>query len=121
MVEYFRNLKMKKEKSELLIPFNFVAKGKALQDFSITLVRGTADDFRLTLARWLQKQQDDISGNTKEPAVADGKVTLRCTEETMMRIERQFATDILRTDPPAKHIRGTVFPPKVDPWDASKW
>lgn len=112
---------MKKEERSLLIPFNFVAKGKELQDFTITLVRGDADDFRLTLARWLQKQQDDISGNTKEPAVADGKVTLRCTEETLARVERQFASDILRTDPPPKHARGMVYPPKVDPWDVSKW
>lgn len=112
---------MKNNERSLVIPFNFVAKGKELQDFTITLVRGEADEFRLTLARWLQKQQDDKNGNTKEPSVADGKVTLRCNEETLARVERQFASDILKTDPPAQHIRGAVIPPKVDPWDVSKW
>jgi hypothetical protein len=112
---------MKKENNGLLVPFNFVACGKELQDFSITLVRGDAESFRLTLARWLQMHHEDTGGNAKEPGVAGGKVTIRCTGEMLGRIERQFASDILCTDPPPRGARGAIFPPKVDPFDVSKW
>lgn len=112
---------MKKQKSGLFVPFNFVARGKELQDFTITLVRGEAEAFRLTLARWLQMHHEDTNGNAREPGVTDGKVTIRCTDEMLGRIERQFASDILRTDPPPVGARGAIFPPKVDPFDISKW
>jgi hypothetical protein len=115
-------------KQKLSDLFNFVARSKALQDYTVTLTRPDADlvaqagDFRERLMNWLRLQGDDFKGNAEAPIVAkDGKVSLRCTEDTVARIERQFAGDILRVDPPARHARGAVYPPKVDPWDISKW
>lgn len=107
--------------------FNFVSQGKPLQDFMLTLTKPGADpaaqsdDFRARLTQWLHRQGDDANGNTQAPVAAGTQVSLRCTEETMQRIERQFAGDILKVDPPAQHMRGTILPPKVDPWDVSKW
>src|SRR3569832_96365 len=92
--------------------FNFESRGRALNDYTITLTRPGADrgaqaeDFAERLTRWLQMQGDDYKGNARRPAAADGTVALSCTEETMARIERQFAGDILRVDPPATHVRG---------------
>ncbi len=105
---------------------------KQLSAYTITLTRPAADlatqsdAFRTTLERWLRMQQDDQKGNAEKPAVTaaeagHARVTIRTTEETMARIERQFGGDILRTDPPAEHARGLVKPSKVDPWDVSKW
>lgn len=111
--------------------FNYVARGRELCDYTITLARPSSDlaaqaeGFAATLSRWLHMQADDFKGNAEEPQPAssttNARVSVRCTEETMARIERQFAGDILRTDPPAQHVRGAVYPPKVDPWDISKW
>lgn len=113
--------------------FNFQAQGRSLGEYTITLCRPTgqpeaqAEDFKLRLMRWLQLQGDDRKGNAQEPhavpAAADGyaRVSLSCTEETMLRIERQFAGDILAVAPPPQHQRGTVYPPRVDPWDITKW
>ena len=107
--------------------FNFVSSGKPLADYTLTLTKpgddpsSQAEDFRARLTQWLRLQGDDAKGNAEAPAVADARITLRCTEETLGRIERQFAGDILKIDPPAQHMRGTIFPPKVDPWDVSRW
>ncbi len=98
-----------------------------LQAFTITLTNAEADtaaqvaSFTATLDRWLQRQGDMQKGNAQNPVAGAGTVAISCTEETMQRIERQFAGNILRVDPPAQHVRGTVYPPKVDPWDVSKW
>lgn len=98
-----------------------------LQAFTITLTKpqadktAQADSFAATLDRWLQRQGDMQKGNAQSPVAGVGTVDISCTEETMQRIERQFAGDILRVDPPAQHQRGTIYPPKVDPWDVSKW
>jgi hypothetical protein len=103
------------------IPFNFCARGKTLRDYMITLTKPDgrpatqAADFSLRLTQWLRLQGDDFKGNAEAPVTAspDGRnarVALRCTEETLVRVE-----------PPANHMRGTVYPPKVDPWDTSKW
>lgn len=98
-----------------------------LQAFTITLTKPEADtaaqaaSFAATLDRWLQRQGDMQKGNAQNPVAGAGTVAISCTEETMQRIERQFAGKILRVDPPAQHQRGTIYPPKVDPWDISKW
>ena len=98
-----------------------------LQAFTITLTKPEQDvgaqaaSFATTLDRWLQRQGDMHKGNAQSPVAGAGTVAISCTEETMHRIERQFAGNILRVDPPAQHMRGTVYPPKVDPWDVSKW
>lgn len=112
--------------------FNYEARGKKLDSFTITLARPEKDlpaqsaRFAETLARWLMMQGDDFKGNAQKPAVADAadgyaRVSIAATEEAMARIERQFAGEILRADPPAQHVRGAIYPPKVDPWDISKW
>lgn len=117
---------------DIRIAFNFCARGKALQDYTLTLTKPDgrpatqAEDFRARLTQWLRLQGDDFKGNAEAPVATapDGRnarVALRCTEDTLVRVERQFAGDILRIEPPAKHMRGTVYPPKVDPWDTSKW
>lgn len=125
--------KKDRTKIERISPlFNYVSRGRELCDYTITLSRPAADlaaqaeSFAATLSRWLHMQGDDFKGNAKEPKPAastngNARVSISCTEETMARIERQFAGDILRADPPALHARGTVYPPKVDPWDISKW
>ncbi|MEZ0226648.1 MAG: hypothetical protein ACAH83_18980 [Alphaproteobacteria bacterium] len=110
------------KKRNLADLFNFQSRGKTLNDYALTLTRSQAEDFRLRLTRWLKMQGDDFKGNAEAPRTLDEtRVSLRCTEETMARIERQFAGDILSVSPPAEHHRNTVYPPKVDPWDVSKW
>ncbi len=113
--------------------FNFKSRGRKLGDFTLTLTLPTGDpqtqaeDFSARLTAWLARQSEDFKGNAEAPAIAaptaDGnaRLTLRCTEDAMARIERQFAGDILRVDPPARHACGAIYPPKVDPWDISKW
>lgn len=114
--------------------FNYVSRNKQLNSYAITLTRPQADfaaqaqaeGFAETLARWLMNQGDDFKGNAKKPQAitAEGgnaRVALEATEETMARIERQFASGILRADPPAEHARGAIYPPKADPFDISKW
>jgi hypothetical protein len=119
-------------KKDIRIAFNFCSRGKRLQDYTVTLTKedgkstAKVEAFRLRLTQWLRMQGDDFKGNAEEPLAArttagDPRLLLRCTEEAMARIERQFAGDILRVEPPALHQRGTIFPPKVDPWDTSKW
>ena len=122
---------MRKEK---LNPcFNFESRGFVLQDYQITLSRPDADpqaqakDFLARLTRWLRMQGDDWKGNAQAPSIipsslgGNAQLSLSCTEETIQRVERQFAGEILRVTPPARHQRGTIYPPKVDPWDVSKW
>ena len=100
--------------------FNFVSRGRELNDYTLTLTR--PENFCPRLTRWLQMQGDDFKGNAEAPKELDNaRLSLRCTEETMSRIERQFAGDILSVSPPAEHHRNAVYPPKVDPWDVSKW
>jgi hypothetical protein len=112
--------------------FNFVSRDKDLTAYTLTLTRPAADldaqagSFADTLARWLMMQGEDFKGNAKKPeaTTAEGgnaRVRIEATEEMMARIERQFGGDILRADPPPAHARGTVYPPKVDPFDISKW
>lgn len=122
---------MRKNDAKLYPLFNFCSRGRDLNDYTITLARPQADAapqaarFAAQLSRWLHGQGDDFKGNATAPEAASAKgqpqVRLRATEEAMVRIERQFAGDILKVDPPAKHIRGAIYPPKVDPWDISKW
>lgn len=108
------------KRRNLSATFNFRSAGKPLNEYTLTLTR--PDDFCARLTRWLKMQEDDSKGNAEPPrALNNTRLSLRCTEETMARIERQFAGDILSVSPPAKHHRGTIFPPKVDPWDISKW
>lgn len=123
---------MEKKITRITDLFNFVSRDKQLDGFTITLTRpapdlaAQAEDFAERLTKWLMMSGDDFKGNAKAPAAAaveggNARVTISATEETMARIERQFAGDILRVDPPAKEVRGAVYPPPVDPWDVSKW
>lgn len=108
------------KKKDITSLFNFQSRGKPLNDYTLTLTR--PEDFLARLKRWLQMQGDDAKGNAEAPGkLDDARISLHCTEETMARIERQFAGDILSVSPPAEHHRNTVYPPKVDPWDISKW
>lgn len=111
----------------------FNDRGHKLNAYTIEITRPAADpqaqagDFIGRLDRWLMLQGEDFKGRAKTPEViapsANGNAQIRieCTEAAMAAIERQFASDILRVNPPAEHIRGAVYPPKVDPWDVSKW
>jgi hypothetical protein len=113
--------------------FNFVSRGRKLDDYTVALARPEPDaarqaaEFCARLSRWLRMQGDDAKGNAEAPVTlapseqGDARLRLRCTEEAMLRIERQFAGEILSVAPPAAHQRGTIYPPKVDPWDISKW
>ncbi|HYD17885.1 MAG TPA: hypothetical protein VEF76_05360 [Patescibacteria group bacterium] len=102
-----------------------------LQPFKITLTKPAADlaaqgaDFKRRLGRWLERQGDMHKGNAVAPdagvTTTHATVSISCTEETIARIERQFGGEILRVDPPAKHVRGAIYPQPVDPWDVSKW
>lgn len=123
---------MRRDVQKITDLFNYEARGKKLASFTLTLARPEKDiasqsaRFAETLARWLMMQGDDFKGNAQKPAAAEAsggyaRVSIMATEEAMARIERQFAGDILRTDPPAQHVRGAIYPPKVDPWDISKW
>jgi hypothetical protein len=124
---------MANPKSEITPAFNFKSRGRQLNEYTLTLARPQEDlvaqgeGFRTTLARWLRMQGDDFKGNAQEPITlapsteGNARVGIRCTEEMMARIERQFGGDVLRADPPPAHARATVYPPKVDPWDVSKW
>lgn len=108
------------KKKKIGATFNFHSAGKPLNEYTLTLTR--PEDFHGRLTRWLQMQGDDAKGNAEAPrALEETRLSLRCTEETMARIERQFAGDILSVSPPAEHQRGTVYPPKADPWDISRW
>lgn len=107
--------------------------GFTLNTYTIEITRpaenlqAQAEDFFGRLDRWLMLQGLDFKGRAKTPEViapsANGNAQIRieCTEAAMAAIERQFAGDILRVDPQAQHIRGALIPPKVDPWDVSKW
>lgn len=108
--------------------FNAAVQGK--QDYTITLTKPEADPARQAeafckrLDRWLCLQHETGA----EPPVAaaaapagNAQLAIRCTEAAMLKIERQFAGEILRVDPPAEHQRGTIYPPKVDPWDVRYW
>lgn len=120
-------------KRKISLAFNFVSRGRELNDYTVTLSRPEADPqrqadaFCARLSRWLRMQGDDVNGNAQAPEAlppseaGNARLHLRCTEEAMLRIERQFAGDILGVAPPALHQRGTIYPPKVDPWDISKW
>ncbi|TAL35928.1 MAG: hypothetical protein EPN97_06720 [Alphaproteobacteria bacterium] len=116
------------KRTNISATFNFCSAGKTLNEYTLTLTQPDAgalarpEDFPARLTRWLQMQGDDAKGNAEAPkSLENARVSLRCTEETMARIERQFAGDILSVSPPAEHQRGTVYPPKLDPWDISKW
>lgn len=123
---------MDKKEFKIADLFNFVSRGKELTTYTLTLSRpeqdldAQAQNFADTLTRWLHMQGDDFKGNAKLPKAADAvganaRVSIEATEEMMARIERQFGGDILKSDPPPQHARGTVYPPKVDPWDVTKW
>ena len=111
----------------------FNDRGHRLNEYTIQITRpaenlqAQAEDFFGRLDRWLMLQGLDFKGRAKTPEViapsANGNAQIRieCTEAAMAAIERQFAADILRVDPQAQHIRGSIIPPKVDPWDVSKW
>ncbi len=102
----------------------FNAPQQSLSAYSIVLVKqdaATAEAFATRLSRWLLLQGDGQAGRAEKPATSGSQVTINCTEAVMASIERQFAGDILKTLPPPEHIRGTVYPPKVDPWDVSLW
>ena len=100
------------------------------EDFTIVLTKPEADTaaqaerFKNKLSRWLLMQGEQ---NAEAPAVAapnaagNAQVTIRCTEAALLRIERQFAGDILRVEPLPQHQRGTIYPPKVDPFDVRFW
>jgi hypothetical protein len=109
----------------------FNAANSAQQDYLLVLTRPAADlaaqaeEFRARLERWLYLQGEDAKKTFSQLAAAPGegnaRVTLTCTEALMAHIERQFAGDILRVEPPAQHARGAVYPPKVDPFDVRFW
>ena len=114
----------------------FNDRGKEHESYTLTLTRPAADaegataqaeDFCDRLSRWLALQGEGFEGNAKMPEAAapantgNARVAIDCTEATLALIERHFAADILKIDPPAQHVRGAVYPPKVDPWDVSKW
>jgi len=112
--------------------FNDAAK-PALNDYTIVLTKpdGTPDAqaaaFAAKLDRWLNLHGDAAAKTTEAPAATapnsngNAQVTIKCTEAVLVRIERQFAGDILATLPPPEHARGTIYPPKVDPWDVRFW
>jgi hypothetical protein len=108
--------------------------GRPHEKFTITLTRpesgagaAQSEDFRARLERWLLLHGAGQKGEAKTPETlpaadtGNGRLSIECTERMMALIERQFASDILRVDPPARHVRGAIYPPKVDPWDVSKW
>ena len=100
----------------------FNAPQQSLGAYTIVLVKAQqAEAFAERLSRWLLLQGDGQKGAAQRPVAADGKVTVNCTEAVMAKIERQFAGDILETLPKPEHIRGAIYPPKVDPWDVSLW
>src|SRR6187455_615252 len=89
-------------KKDIRIAFNFCSRGKPLQDYTVTLTKADGkspakvEGFRARLTQWLRMQGDDFKGNAEEPLTArtaEGnlRLVLRCTEEAMARIERQFA------------------------------
>lgn len=111
----------------------FNDRGHRLNAYTIHVTRpakdpqAQAEDFCGRLDCWLMLQGEDFKGHAKTPEIiapsTNGNAQLRieCTEAAIARIERQFASDILRITPPAEHTRGALYPPKVDPWDVSKW
>ncbi|MBI1215526.1 MAG: hypothetical protein GC185_06885 [Alphaproteobacteria bacterium] len=111
----------------------FNDRGKQHESYTITLTRpapdlaAQAEDFCERLSLWLTKQGEGFKGEAKAPEAAavsnegNARVSIQCTERAIALIERQFGTDILKVDPPAQHVRGAIYPPKVDPWDVSKW
>jgi len=113
---------------ELAPYFNAAVEGK--QDYTIVLTKPEkdltqqAERFRARLHRWLCLHQEtgaEPPAVTTPSAAGQAQLTIRCTEAALLRIERQFAGEILRVDPPAEHQRGTIYPPKVDPWDVRYW
>ncbi|MDE1153216.1 MAG: hypothetical protein PW788_11830 [Micavibrio sp.] len=104
-----------------------------LNDYTIVLTKpdgapdAQAAAFAAKLDRWLHMHGDAQSGTAKAPvhstpgAKGNAQVTITCSEAVLSRIERQFAGDILETLPPPEHARGTIYPPKVDPFDVRFW
>lgn len=105
---------------------------RAILDFTLILTpRGEeaqkrADDFKAKLLRWPLVRQNlpRYKLEKAEAVVGEGgvpQIKIRATESLVMDIQRQFAGDILRTEPQPDLIPPSHRKRPVDPFDVRYW
>jgi hypothetical protein len=100
-------------------------------DFTLTVTgpaaeaQARAEGLAAAILRWPQlrgtgdRLVSDVRAQLSETGA--GQVVLKATEPTILDLQRQFATDILRIDPQPDMIPPSRRPKPVDPFDVRFW